>query len=91
MRSIAICKKKSELLEILFNLFSYMEMISGVFAYTIPNFSKFLTTGYSDTSIMWIHRMTNNNKTNSVALVRKRTIPTERPPLVGEVSGNFDG
>jgi hypothetical protein len=28
-------------------------------------------------------------KTNSVALVRKRTIPTERPPLVGEVSTNF--
>jgi hypothetical protein len=26
---------------------------------------------------------------NSVALVRKRTIPTERPPLVGEVSANF--
>jgi hypothetical protein len=24
-------------------------------------------------------------KLNSVALVRKRTIPTERPPLVGEV------
>jgi hypothetical protein len=23
--------------------------------------------------------------TNSVALVRERTIPTERPPLVGEV------
>jgi hypothetical protein len=34
----------------------------------------------------------NNNKTlNSVALVRKRTIPTERPPPVGEVSGNFCG
>jgi hypothetical protein len=31
------------------------------------------------------------NKTNSVALVRKRTIPTERPPLVGEVSANFSG
>jgi hypothetical protein len=28
---------------------------------------------------------------NSVALVRKRTIPTERPPLVGEVSANFCG
>jgi hypothetical protein len=28
-------------------------------------------------------------KTNSVALVRKRTIPTELPPLVGEVSANF--
>jgi hypothetical protein len=36
----------------------------------------------------------NNNKTNkinSVVLVRKRTIPTERPPLVGEVSANFSG
>jgi hypothetical protein len=27
----------------------------------------------------------------SVALVRKRTIPTERPPLVGEVSANLCG
>jgi hypothetical protein len=27
--------------------------------------------------------------TNSVALVRERTMPTERPPLVGEVSANF--
>jgi hypothetical protein len=27
--------------------------------------------------------------TNSVALLRERTIPTERPPLVGEVSANF--
>jgi hypothetical protein len=33
----------------------------------------------------------NINKTNSVALVRVRTIPTERPPLVGEVSANFCG
>jgi hypothetical protein len=30
-------------------------------------------------------------KLNSVALVRKRTIPTERPPLVGEISYNFCG
>jgi hypothetical protein len=29
--------------------------------------------------------------TCSVALVRKRTIPTERQPLVGEVSANFCG
>ena len=28
---------------------------------------------------------------NSVALVRKRSIPTERPPPVGEVSANFCG
>jgi hypothetical protein len=31
-------------------------------------------------------RKATTNKTNSVALVRKRTIQTERPPLVGEVS-----
>jgi hypothetical protein len=29
--------------------------------------------------------------TNSVALVGERTMPTERPPLVGEVSANFSG
>jgi hypothetical protein len=28
---------------------------------------------------------------NSVAWVRERNIPTERPPLVGEVSANFCG
>jgi len=28
---------------------------------------------------------------NSVALVRTQTIPTERPPPVGEVSANFCG
>jgi hypothetical protein len=28
---------------------------------------------------------------NSVALVRKRIIPTERPPLAGEVSANLCG
>jgi hypothetical protein len=31
----------------------------------------------------------NKNKTNSVALVRKRTTLNERPPLVGEVGANF--
>jgi hypothetical protein len=30
-------------------------------------------------------------KLNLVALVRKRTIPTERPPLVGEVSAILCG
>jgi hypothetical protein len=28
---------------------------------------------------------------NSMALVHERTIPTERPPPVGEVSANFCG
>jgi hypothetical protein len=35
----------------------------------------------------WIDK----NKTNSAALVRQRTIPTERPPLIGEVRANFSG
>jgi hypothetical protein len=30
-------------------------------------------------------------KINSVALVRKRTIPTDRPPLVGEVTAKLCG
>jgi hypothetical protein len=30
-------------------------------------------------------------KLNTVSLARKRTIPTERPPQVGEVSANFCG
>jgi hypothetical protein len=33
----------------------------------------------------------NKPKLNSVAWVRERTIPTERLPLVGEVSANFSG
>jgi hypothetical protein len=32
-----------------------------------------------------------HTKTNTVASVRKRTTPTERPPLVGEVNANFCG
>ena len=42
----------------------------------------------------WSHKITYNIiklKKTSVALVRKRTIPTERPPPVGEVSANFCG
>jgi hypothetical protein len=31
----------------------------------------------------------NKQKTNSMALARKRTIPTERQPLVGEVIADF--
>jgi hypothetical protein len=31
------------------------------------------------------------SKLNSVAVVRKRTIPTKRPPLVGKVSANLCG
>jgi hypothetical protein len=37
-----------------------------------------------------VHKLSSKTKKqNSVALVRELTIPTERPPLVGEVSANF--
>jgi hypothetical protein len=34
---------------------------------------------------------TNKKQTNSIVWVSERTIPTERPPLVGEVIANFCG
>jgi hypothetical protein len=40
--------------------------------------------------LTWIRISNKKEKqTNSVVSVRKRTIPTEWPPLVGEVSANF--
>jgi hypothetical protein len=48
--------------------------------------NKFLKW-YSFTNITSVKK----TKLNSVALVRKRTIQTERPPLVDEVSANFCG
>jgi hypothetical protein len=44
-------------------------------------------------SVIWLasrqSRVVRGGGTNSMATVRKRTIPTERPPLVSEVSANF--
>jgi hypothetical protein len=37
----------------------------------------------------YIYLMIQQPQTKTVVLVRKRTIPIERPPLVGEVSANF--
>jgi hypothetical protein len=38
-----------------------------------------------------LHHISNKTNTNSMASVRELTIPTEQPPLVGEVSSNFCG
>jgi hypothetical protein len=38
-----------------------------------------------------IYRVMILKKKNSVVLVRKRTIPIERSPLVSEASANFSG
>jgi retron-type reverse transcriptase len=42
-----------------------------------------------DTNILVSDGNINYLQDNSVALVRERTVPTERPPPVGEVSANF--
>jgi hypothetical protein len=45
---------------------------------------------YKKKTISTVEELYAHKKTkNSVASVRKRTIPTERPPLVSEVSANF--
>jgi hypothetical protein len=41
--------------------------------------------------VSWVLLNERNIKKNSVALVRKQTIPTERPPLVGEINVNLCG
>jgi len=45
----------------------------------------------NNTLIKALQNLYGNTNSNSVALVRTRTIPTERPPPVGEVSANFCG
>jgi len=44
-----------------------------------------------DEGLCCCHLSKLKTKLNSVALVRERTIPTERPPPVAEVSANFCG
>jgi hypothetical protein len=46
-----------------------------------PNIVKSLITSFNN----------DNNNNISVAVVRDRNIPTERPPFVGEVIANFCG
>jgi hypothetical protein len=53
------------------------------------NFLRWLLT--ISISTYDLHRYHYIKKLNSMALVRERTIPTERPPPVGEVSANFCG
>jgi len=47
---------------------------------------------YNGNKINYVRTQSNTTKKlNSVALVREPTIPTERPPPVGDVSANFCG
>jgi hypothetical protein len=60
-----------------------MQVIETTFSYQHPH----IFTSLKISSLRLIQR----SKLNFVAWVRERTIPTERPPLVGEVSYNFCG
>jgi hypothetical protein len=68
--------------------FHYAAMRSTYMQYKL-SFCDALISKYNITC--WKLQKTKNTKLNSVAVVRKRTIPTERPPLVDEVSANLCG
>jgi hypothetical protein len=53
------------------------------------NIQLILTTRSMTSSPLQPRSLYSITLTNSVALVRERNIPTERPPLVGEVGANF--
>jgi hypothetical protein len=57
---------------------------------TLP-YSTHCSSFVSTSSRKIRNQLKTKKKLNSVASVRKRTIPTERPPPVGEVSANFGG
>jgi hypothetical protein len=61
-------------------IFQFIKTYSAALGFITP-FTRIDTTTTTN----------NNNNNNSVALVRERTIPTERPLLIGEGSANFCG
>jgi hypothetical protein len=55
---------------------------------------SFMNVETREHSNQWMYTQSSNKQakaTNFVALVHERTIPTERPQLVGEVIANFCG
>jgi hypothetical protein len=55
------------------------------------HFLKTPDSGAPHLVLRYMSKQLSKTKLNSVTLVRERTIPTEQPPLVGEVSANFCG
>jgi hypothetical protein len=64
-----------------------MDLVSPK-CHTGQKFKGNMVTACLVTQQMW-YRRAKKLKLNSVSWVRERTIPTERPPFVGEVSANF--
>jgi hypothetical protein len=63
----------------------YIHFPSRVFLFTLPNNIRLMKFHV----FIFIALPVTKTKLNSVALVRERNIPIERPSLVGEVSTNF--
>jgi len=52
---------------------------------------KFIQKAHKSMYLLIVDCVIKETRLDSVALVRERTIPIERPPPVGEVSANFCG
>ena len=67
---------------------NYMYRFSSYLTHTtepVNNMKSYRRVLYKEVTALYC------KEKNSVALVRERTIPTERPPPVGEVGANFCG
>jgi hypothetical protein len=68
---------------------SVYDLITGKILEELPIIgTKYLTQLFNATLLL---NYFPKKKLNSMVLVRERTIPTERPPLVGEVIANLCG
>jgi hypothetical protein len=84
MKEIKIIIKKVVLCVRTENLFKRQILLHA----TLKNRSLLLTESRCLSEFI-IERSNAYDLKNSVALVRERTIPTERPPLISEVIANF--
>jgi hypothetical protein len=69
--------------------FTYIHNLSSHWAVNMR--VLYSVSHYPISATLIILKQNKNKQTNSMVWVRERTIPTERPPLVGEVIANFCG
>jgi hypothetical protein len=69
-------------------MYEYFIMATRLFALKKLR-RKICGDSVSKEAALYFHQCFEYVKNNSVALVGERTMPTERPPLVGKVSANF--
>jgi hypothetical protein len=95
--SYSFVNQLRELRQILKTLNKFSHMTSSIYAHALfhgccswKQFSVRMEDIAKETNSLHGTKQ-KTNKTNSMVWVRERTIPTERPPLVGEVTANFCG